>query len=520
MSFVIYLIIILLGVGTGVLVGYFLFFKKDQTDFESLKKEIEIKQQEAEQKAHALLRAADIDAKDMLLKAKTQAEKEADERRGNLISQEKKLGIKEEQLDKRIEQTIARERDYEQREKVLQQKEQDILKQEKRLEKLGQETESKLQEIAAMSAEEAKRRLMEQLEGEARRQAAVQIKKIEQEADAEAQEKSRKIIAQAIQRYAGEFVSESTVSVVDLPSDDMKGRIIGREGRNIRALENACGIDLIIDDTPEAVVISAFNPIRREIAKMTLERLISDGRIHPARIEEVVEKCKREIDNLAKQAGEQAAFDLGLHGIHQDIIKLLGKLKYRHAGTHNQLQHAIEVGIIAGLIAGEIGYPVKQARRAGLLHDIGKAVEHDIEGSHAHVGAEICKRYGEHASIIKAIRTHEGEEPQDTILSIIVDAANKLSNFRPGARKEQMETYIKRLYQLEEIGKSFHGVEQAFAIQSGREIRLIVAQDKLSDDETVVLCRDITKRIETEMTYAATVKVTVVRESRAVEIAR
>ncbi len=508
------------GLAIGLGAGYIFFYRREHEQATAKLQDAELKLKDAEQQAATLVRAADIDAKDIVFKAKSAAEKEADQRRAELLSQERKLGQKEDQLDKRGEQVTQREKEFEKREQNLTHKEQEVTNQELRVQRVVKETESKLEEVAQLSAEEAKRRLIEQLEVEARKQAAGQIARIEKEAEHEAKDRARKIVSLAIQRYASEYVAETTVSVVDLPSDDMKGRIIGREGRNIRTLENACGIDLIIDDTPEAVVISGFNPVRREIAKMTLEKLITDGRIHPARIEEVAEKCKKEIEVIARQAGEQAAFDLGLHGVHQELIKLLGRLRYRTTGAYNQLQHSIEVGTLAGLMAGELGLNVKQARRAGLLHDIGKAADHEMEGSHSQVGAELCKRYGEHVSVVRAVRTHEGEEPIDSILGVLVDAANKLSNARPGARREQMETYVQRLNDLENIGKSYPGVEQAFAIQCGREVRIIVAQDKVSDDEAVVLCRDITKRIESDLTYAGTVTVTVVRESRAVEIAR
>lgn len=507
-----------LAVGLGI--GYFVFSKKDQENHEALKREAEQKAKDAELQAQNILRGAEIDAKDMVFKAKAAAEKEADQRRAEILSQEKKLGQKEDQLDKRLEQLTSREKEIDKRETQVHSRLQEIDEHEKQIDQLRVKTQNKLEEIAALSVEEAKRQLMAQLEGEARKIAADQVKTILQEAEQEAKEKARKVIGLAIQRHASEFVAESTVSVVDLPSDDMKGRIIGREGRNIRTLEHACGIDLIIDDTPEAVIISGFNPIRRHVAKMALERLITDGRIHPARIEEVVEKCKREVEQTTKQAGEQAAFDLGLHGIHPELIRLLGRLKFRTSDAYNQLQHSIEVGILAGLMAGELGLNVKKARRAGLLHDIGKAVDHEMEGSHAQVGAELCRRYGEQNDVIHSIRCHEGEEPIDSILAILVDAANRLSNARPGAKREQMETYVKRLYDLEEICRGFPGVDQAFAIQCGREVRIMAAPDKISDSEAIMLCRDVTQKIESDATYAGSVRVTIVRESRAVEIAR
>ena len=355
---------------------------------------------------------------------------------------------------------------------------------------------------------------------EARHDAAKGIKQIEEEAHEVADKKAKKIMALAIQRYAGDFVAEKTVSVVPLPSDEMKGRIIGREGRNIRAIEAATGIDLIIDDTPEAVVISGFNPVRREVARISLERLIADGRIHPARIEELVEKAQEEVDEEIRQAGEQATFDVGVHGIHPEIIKLLGMLKYRTSYGQNVLVHSIEVAFLCGMMAAELGINVKQAKRAGLLHDIGKAVSHEMEGSHAVNGGDLARKYGESPKIVHAIAAHHEDEKPETVLAILTQAADALSGARPGARRETMETYVKRLRDLEQIGTSFDGVTGCFAIQAGREIRVMVSSDQVSDDYSHVLAKDIASKIELEMTYPGQIRVNVIRETRAVEYAK
>ncbi len=362
--------------------------------------------------------------------------------------------------------------------------------------------------------------LIESIREEARRDAALLVKKIESEAKEMADKKAREIIALAIQRYAGEYVAEKTVSVVTLPNEEMKGRIIGREGRNIRALEAITGVDLIIDDTPEAVILSAFNPVRREVARIALERLISDGRIHPARIEEVVGKVTEEIEQSIRETGEQAAFDVGVHGIHPELLRLLGKLKYRTSYAQNVLEHSIEVAFMCGIMAAELGLDQKEAKRAGLLHDIGKAVDHELEGPHALIGAELARRYGESEAIVEAIASHHDDVAPESILAILVQAADALSGARPGARKELLETYIKRLENLERIAMEFPGVSKAYAIQAGRELRVMVESQMVDDASVVMLSRDIAKKIESEMTYPGQIKVTVIREIRAVEYAR
>jgi ribonuclease Y len=382
------------------------------------------------------------------------------------------------------------------------------------------EQKEKLEQIAGITSTEAKAQLIQAMEVEAKREAATLIRKAEEDAKRMADKKAQEIIAYSIQRYAGDFVAESTVSVVNLPTDEMKGRIIGREGRNIRAIEAATGVDLIIDDTPEAVVLSAFDPVRREVAKLSLERLISDGRIHPGRIEEVVRKVQGEVDKIIQETGERTSFDVGAHDVHPELITLLGKLKYRSSFSQNVLQHSIEVAYLAGIIASELGLDVKEAKRAGLLHDIGKAVDHKLEGTHAGLGADYAKRFGEPERIVEAIATHHDDGRNNNLLGVLVQVADTLSAARPGARREMLETYVKRLQELEGIAKSFNGVESCFAIQAGREIRILVQNERISDDESIILAKDIAKKIESELTYPGQIKVTVIRETRVTDFAR
>jgi ribonuclease Y len=383
-----------------------------------------------------------------------------------------------------------------------------------------EEQKRKLEEIAGISSEEAKNFLIQSMETEAKRDAAVLVRKIEEEAKRTADKQSREIIAYSIQRYAGDFVAENTVSVVNLPSDEMKGRIIGREGRNIRAIEAATGIDLIVDDTPEAVVLSSFDPIRREVARISLERLISDGRIHPGRIEDIVKKVRTEVDTIIRETGERTSFDVGVHDIHPEIINLLGSLKFRKSFSQNVLQHSIEVAHLTGMMAAELKMNVKEAKRAGLLHDIGKAIDHEVEGTHAAIGADYAKRFGESPRIVQAIATHHDDGRTNTLLGVLVQAADTLSAARPGARREMLETYVKRLEELEAIANSFNGVDKCYAIQAGREIRILVENEKISDNDAVMLCRDIIKKIEKDLTYPGQIKVTVIRETRVSDYAR
>lgn len=475
---------------------------------------------EATKEADILRKEAEIQKKDALLEAKTAWEQEAREMRRELQAQEKRLVQREENLDRKIAQVDARDEDFGQREKRLVQQESRIRNLEKDADTLVRRQRERLEELAGLGAEEAKAQLMEQMESEARHECAKKIKQIEDEAKEAADKKAQEILALAVQRYAGDFVAESAVSVVPLPNDEMKGRIIGREGRNIRAIEAATGIDLIIDDTPEAVIISGFNPVRREVARLALERLIGDGRIHPSRIEEAVTKATQDVDNAIREAGEQATFDVGVHGIHPEIIKLIGRLRYRTSYGQNVLQHSIEVAFLCGIMAAELGINVKQAKRAGLLHDIGKAVDHEVEGSHAVIGANLARKYGESAKIVHALAAHHEDEKPSTVLAVLVQAADALSGARPGARREMLETYVKRLQDLERIGTSFAGVTNCFAIQAGREIRVMVSSEEVSDVQSHTLAKQIARQIEEEMAYPGQIKINVIRETRAVEFAK
>lgn len=476
--------------------------------------------EDARREAETITKEAELTAKNAALEAKEVAEGELKEKKREIQSQEKRIQQKEEHLDKKAVLVDQKEMDLLKKEQAVSVKEQALVQKEEQVAKAVDEQRVRLEQISGMSAEEAKNTLIASMESEARHDAAKRIKLIEEEARETADKKSKEIIAAAIQRYAGEYVSEKCVSVVPLPSDEMKGRIIGREGRNIRALEAATGIDLIIDDTPEAVILSGFNPVRREVARLSLEKLLADGRIHPGRIEEVVAKSEEEVEKAIKEAGEQAAFDLGVHGIHPEILKLIGRLKYRTSYTQNVYQHSLEVAFLCGIMAAELGINVKQAKRAGLLHDLGKAVDHEVEGSHAVIGADLARKYGESPKIVHAIAAHHEDEKPSTILAVLVQAADALSGARPGARREMMESYVKRLEDLERIATSFDGVQGSFAIQAGREIRVMVSSDKVSDDQSVLLARDIAKKIESEMTYPGMIKVNVIRETRATEYAR
>ena len=474
----------------------------------------------ARAEATELKRAAQLEAKEAALKATAEAERDVKDRRSELAQSEEALRRREEELAKKQGSLSGREADLERKEKSVSGREQAAEATAKRAEDLVAEGKARLEKVAGMSAEQARAELMQQVIDEARKSAAVEVKKIEDAARGEAEEKSKRILGTAIQRYASEYVSERTVSVVQLPSDDLKGRIIGREGRNVRALEAATGIDMIIDDTPEAVIISCFNPVRREIAKLALQRLIADGRIHPTRIEEVVAKCTDEVEAQAKEAGEQAVFDLGLHKVHPELVKALGRLKFRSSYAQNLLQHSIEVGLLAGMMAAELGLNVKVARRAGLLHDIGKSVDHEVEGSHSLVGAQLAKKYNESPQVCAAIAQHHGDEPHESVLSHIVDAANVLSSQRPGARQELLASYVQRLHDLEKLAKSFAGVSNAFAIQAGSELRVLVENAQVSDEQSLLLAKEIARRIENEATYPGQVRVHVIRETRSIDYAK
>ncbi len=474
----------------------------------------------AKREAESIKKEALLQAKDTLFQMKADFERETRERKKELQTLEKRLIQKEENLEKKAENLENREANLGRREKTIMQQEKAIEKKEQELDSLLEKQRIQLENIAGISSQEAKEMLVKAMENEARHEAAKLMKRIEMEAKENADKKAKNILALAIKRYAGDYVAEKTVSVVNLPNEEMKGRIIGREGRNIRAIEASTGIDLIIDDTPEAVILSGFNPIRREVARLSLERLISDGRIHPARIEEIVDKVSKEIEVVIKEAGEQAAFDVGVHGIHPELIRLLGKLKYRTSYAQNVLQHSIEVAFLCGIMAAELGLNEKVAKRAGLLHDIGKAVDHEVEGPHALIGAELAKKYDESPEVVHAIAAHHEDIAPETVLAILIQAADALSGARPGARKELLEAYVKRLEDLERIANSFEGVSKSYAMQAGRELRIIVESDKVSDTDAVLLSHDIAKKIENELSYPGQIKVTVIRETRAVEYAK
>jgi len=516
-------IVILLSIVTAV-VGFFagnlLRKKLTESKISSAEEQAVKLLEDAKRQAETVSKEASLQAKDVVYQAKAEFERETKDKRRDLQTLEKRLQQKEENLDKKMNVYDQRDADCTKKEQSLYTKEQNLVQKDEKLDLLIADEMNKLENISGMSAAEAKKVLMEAMENEAKLDAAKRIKVIEEEARETSDKKSKEIIALAIQRYAGEYVAERTVSVVALPSDEMKGRIIGREGRNIRALEAATGIDLIIDDTPEAVILSGFNPVRREVAKIALEKLIADGRIHPGRIEEVVAKATEEVELAMKDAGEQAAFDLGVHGIHPEVLKLIGRLRYRTSYSQNVYQHSLEVAFLCGIMASELGLNVKQAKRAGLLHDLGKAVDHEVEGSHAVIGADLAKKYGETAKIVHAIMAHHEDEKPNSMLAVLVQAADALSGARPGARREMMETYVKRLEDLERIATSFTGVTNSFAIQAGREIRVMVSSDEVSDERAMMLAKDVAKKIEAEMTYPGQIKVNVIRETRAIEYAR
>jgi len=473
----------------------------------------------AKNQANALIKEAELDVKDRQIKMKDDFDAETAETRNELKERERRLTKKEENAERKLDQLGRRDRELVKKERRLSKRENKIDHLEAKARALVEEKKGQLEEISGMTADQAKSVLIHTMENEARFEGAKLIKRIETEAKAEGDKKAKKILATAIQRYAGDFVMERTVSVVQLPSDDMKGRIIGREGRNIRALEAATGIDLIIDDTPEAVILSGFNPVRREVARLSLQKLISDGRIHPARIEDVVKKVEKEVGGVIKEAGEQVAFDLSVHGIHPELIKLIGSLKFRTSYSQNVLQHSAEVGFLCGIMASELGLNAKLARRMGLLHDLGKAVDHEVDGPHATIGAKLARKYQEKSNVVQAIAAHHEDVPPTSVYDFLVMAADSLSGARPGARKESLENYVKRLEELEKIANNFKGVANTYAIQAGREVRVIVESQKVSDEHAILLSRDIAKEIEESVTFPGQIKVTVIRETRAVEYA-
>ncbi len=503
----------------GFAIAYWIKGKIVSQKIKAAEREAEQIVEDSERKAETVLKEADLEVKDRLFKMKSDFDTETKETRSELKKREMHLMQKEENIDRKTEQFERRDYELSRKEKTLTKRDGKLQRKELEVEELIEEQKMQLERISGLTADQAKELLIRAMENEARYEGAKLIKKIENETKEQADRKAKKILATAIQRYAGDFVAERTVSVVQLPSDEMKGRIIGREGRNIRALEAATGIDLIIDDTPEAVILSGFNPVRREVARISLMRLISDGRIHPARIEDVVKKVGQEVDMAIKEAGEQAGFDLGVHGIHNELIKYLGRLKFRTSYAQNVLQHSVEVGFLSGIMASELGLNVKMARRMGLLHDIGKAVDHEVEGPHAVIGSRLAKKFNESSKIVHAIAAHHEDVPPSSVYALLVQAADGLSGARPGARKELLENYIKRIEDLEKIANSFKGVENTYAIQAGRELRVIVESEAISDEESILLSRDIAKRIEESLTFPGQIKVTVIRETRAVEYA-
>ncbi len=517
-------IFVIIGLVIGLIVAFIsslIFFRKGvehrkrvaEAEFESAEKESARIVSEAEKVAERKKRDTLIEAREEIHKSRVELEREVRERRTEIQRTERRLQQKDETLEKKMDTLEKKEESLNKQIHEIEARQADV-------EEIHRKQIEKLESLSGLSVEEAKQYLLSNIEGEVKHEAAIMVKDIYERAKEEANRKSKDVLATAIQRCAADHASEITVSVVALPNDEMKGRIIGREGRNIRTLETLTGIDLIIDDTPEAVILSGFDPIRREVARITLEKLIIDGRIHPARIEEMVEKAKKEVDNTIREEGDRATFETGVHGLNPEIIKLLGKLKYRTSYGQNVLSHSIEVSHLAGLMAAELGEDVTLAKRAGLLHDIGKAIDHEVEGTHVTIGGEICRKYKESEDVINAVMAHHGDVEANTIVAVLVQAADAISGARPGARRETLETYVKRLQKLEEIANAFPEVDKSFAIQAGREVRIMVKPEIVNDDSMIMVARDIVKRIENEMDYPGQIKVHIIRETRAVEFAK
>ncbi|MFH1057916.1 MAG: ribonuclease Y [Pseudomonadota bacterium] len=511
---------IIAGLGLGLALGYFVRLRQAQSRLQSVESLSQKLMDDARREADTLKKEALLQAKDQIYQMKVEFEAETKERRSELNQVERRLAQKEELLDKKAENLESREQDNTRRELTFIDRERNLEDQRATYDQLVARQNETLERIAAMTQDEARGQLIQAIEDEARHEAAKSLKRIDQETKEQSAKRSQEILALACKRYAGDFAVEKTVSVVSLPSDEMKGRIIGREGRNIRAIEAATGVDLIIDDTPEAVILSGFNPMRREIARLSLERLISDGRIHPARIEEVVKKVATEVEASIKEAGEQATFDVGVHGMHPELIRLIGRLRFRSSYAQNVLQHSLEVAFLCGIMASELGINPKHAKRAGLLHDIGKAVDHEVEGPHALLGADLAKRHGEKPHIVHAIQAHHEDIPPESVLAVLVQAADALSGARPGARREMLESYVKRLEDLERIANSFQGVSSSYAIQAGREVRIVLEAERTTDEQALLLSHDVARKIEDEMMYPGQIKVTVIRETRAVDYAK
>lgn len=510
---VVKIIIAAVGLLAGALIGYIYRKNVGEKAIGSAEQKAKNLILDAENKSETMKKEAILEAKEEAHRLRSEAERDARERRAEIQRSERRLIQKEESMDRKLE-------NIEKKEESITQKEQAIVNKQKDLDKVISKQLEELERISGYTIDEAKAILLSSIEKEVRRDASIMIKDIESKAKEEADKKAKYIITGAIQRCAADHVAESTVSVVALPNDEMKGRIIGREGRNIRAIETLTGVDLIIDDTPEAVILSGFDPVRREIARVALEKLIVDGRIHPARIEEMVEKAEREVNAIIKEEGEQATFEVGIHNLHPELVKLLGRLKYRTSYGQNVLKHSVEVAHLAGLMAGELGLDIKLAKRAGLLHDIGKALDHEVEGTHVDIGIEVLRRYKESEAVINGMAAHHGDYEPKSMEAVLIAAADALSAARPGARRETLDAYIKRLEKLEEIANTTPGVEKSFAIQAGREIRIIAKPDDVNDEEIVFLAREISKKIESELEYPGQIKVNVVRETRAVDYAK
>lgn len=510
--------IVALILGTGI--GFYIRKKSDEKNVAGAKANAEAIIDDAIKQAQNLKREALFEAKEENIKYRNEIEQELRERRSEANRTEKRLIQKEDNLETKSNNLDKRELNLEAKEEDLLKRRDDLVNEETRIQSLIDAQKTELERVSMLSRDDAKKIIMEETEQELSHDIALMIRDADQKATDEADRNAKNIILQAIQRSASDIVTENTVTIVHLPNDDMKGRIIGREGRNIRTLESLTGIDLIIDDTPEAVVISGFDPIRRQIAKLALEKLIQDGRIHPARIEEMVDRARKEIDEKIREIGEEATFDVGVHSLHPDLIKILGRLSYRTSYGQNVLKHSIEVAKLAGVMAGELGEDISMAKRAGLLHDIGKALDHEIEGSHVEIGAEIANKYNEPEIVINSIASHHGDTLPTSTIAVLVASADALSAARPGARSESLESYIRRLEKLEDISNSFTGVSQSYAIQAGREIRVMVKPNEVNDAQSIRIARDIKKRIEEEMNYPGNIKVTVIRETRAIEYAK
>ena len=510
---VIDIISILLGIAVGIIAGYFVRKNIYESKIGQANSEADRIIKQAEDDSKRIHKEKLLEAQEEIHKLRTESERENKERRSDLQKFERRVIQKEEILDKKLQ-------NLEQKETSLGDKLKNVAKKEEEIEAIKTQQLEKLESISGITSDKAKEIILTNAERDVRREMSIMIKEIESQAKEEAEKKSREIIGYAIQKCAADHVAETTVTVVNLPNDEMKGRIIGREGRNIRTLETLTGIDLIIDDTPEAVILSGFDPIRREVARIALEKLIADGRIHPARIEEMVDKARKEVENIIKEYGEQAAFETGVHGLHPELVKLLGRLNYRTSYGQNVLKHSIEVAHIAGIMAAEIGADIRLAKRAGLLHDIGKAVDHEMEGTHVEIGMDLLKRYKESKEVIHAMSTHHGDYEPQTIEAVLVTAADAISAARPGARRETLEAYIRRLEKLEEKANTYEGVDKSFAIQAGREIRIMVKPENVSDEDIHLLARDMTKRIEDELEYPGQIKVSIIRETRAIEYAK